>query len=319
MTDVQPGTMKALRLHSYGEALDVLHLEEAAVPSPGPGQVRVRVHACALNPADGLLCRGFMPGMLPRGIGLDVSGTVDAVGEGVLKVSVGDLVFGVPDFLGQASAGAADYAILAVFEPVPESLSLLDAATLPMAVETAARSLGLLGAAAGQTIFINGGGTMMGFAAVQMALLQGAHVVTSAGETYADRLRALGAKVTPYGDGMVERVRALAGRAPDMVLQTALAPGVLPDLIRLVDGDPSRVLSITDFDSKDLGVRTSGQGPGLVLRYDALAPFARLAAQGRFSIPIARTFRLENWREALEISLSGRARGKLLLLPAGAN
>ena len=78
-----------------------------------------------------------------------------------------------------------------------------------MAVETAARSIDLLGVAAGQTLMVNGGGTMTGFAAVQMALLRGVHVVASVGETFAGRLRELGAKVTPYGEGMVERVSEL--------------------------------------------------------------------------------------------------------------
>ena len=315
MPTPQPATMKALRLHNYGAPLDVLHMEEAAIPSPGPGQIRVRVHACALNPADGALCQGFMASSLPRGIGLDVSGTVDAVGEGVSNIGVGDLVFGVPDFKGQPSAGAAEYAILAVWVTVPDGLSLVDAAALPMAVETATRTLDLLTLKKGQTILINGGGTMVGFAAVQMALLRGAHVITTAGETYAGRLRDLGAKVTPYGDGVVDRVRELAGGAPDLILQTATASGVLPDLIKIVDGDPHRVMSIADLDARELGVRTSGNEANLVPRYDVLGHFAQLAAEGRFTIPIARTFHLDKWREALEISLAGQAHGKLLLLP----
>src|SRR5271156_3606086 len=81
-------TMEALCLHSYGEPIEVLHLEEVAIPSPASGQVRVRVHACALNPADWAVCAGFLPVPPPRGIGFDVSGTVDAVGEGVTNVNV---------------------------------------------------------------------------------------------------------------------------------------------------------------------------------------------------------------------------------------
>jgi NADPH:quinone reductase-like Zn-dependent oxidoreductase len=77
-----------------------------------------------------------MPGALPRGIGVDVSGTVDAVGEGVTNVRVGDLVFGVPDFMGCPTAGASEYAIMAFWASVPDGLGLLEAAALPMAVET---------------------------------------------------------------------------------------------------------------------------------------------------------------------------------------
>ena len=90
--------MKTLRFHEYGEPADVLRLDEAAVPDPHPGQTRVRVHACGLNPADWALCRGLFAGNLPRGIGLDVSGTVEAIGEGVSDVRIGQAVLGVPDF-----------------------------------------------------------------------------------------------------------------------------------------------------------------------------------------------------------------------------
>jgi D-arabinose 1-dehydrogenase-like Zn-dependent alcohol dehydrogenase len=256
-----------------------------------------------------------MPGALPRGLGLDVSGTVDAVGEGVTNVGVGNRVFGVPDYMHYPTAGVAEYAILGVWEPVPEGLDLLEAAALPMAVETAVRSLDLLGLSAGQTLLVNGGGTMVGFAAVQIALMRGAQVIATAGETFASQLRDLGAKVTSYGDGMVERVRGLAGGAPDLVLHTALVPGVLPDLIRIVDGDPRRVMSISDFDEQDLGVRTTGREPGLVPRYDALGPYAKLAAEGRFTVPVARTFTMEESRAALELCRARRAYGKLLILP----
>ncbi len=315
MSNLKPTTMKALCLQSYGEPMDVLHLEEAAIPSPGPGQVRVRVKACALNPADWAVCRGFLPVPPPRGIGFDVSGTVDVVGEGVTNVRIGGLVFGVPDYMGQPTAGAADYAIMKIFVPVPKGLNLIEAAALPMAVETATRSIDLLGLTAGQTILVNGGGTMTGFAAVQIALLRGAHVIATTGETFAGRLSGLGAKVTPYGDGMVERVREIAGVAPDFALHTAQVKGVLPDLVKIVDGDPRRVMSFSDFDEDGIGVRTTGREKGGVHRYDALGPCAQLAAEGRFSIPVARTFGLEDWREAAEMSMSKRAHGKLLLLP----
>lgn len=314
-TMTAPKTMQALRFHNHGEWADVLHLEEAPVPNPRPGQIRVRVHACALNPMDWVLCLGFMPGPQPGGIGLDVSGTVDAVGNDVTNVRVGDHVFGVPDYMHYPTAGVADYAILGVWEPVPTGLDLLEAAAFPMAVETAVRCLDLLGVSAGQTVLVNGGGTMVGFAAVQIALMRGAKVIATAGETFASRLASLGAKVTPYGEGMIERVRAIADGAPDLVLHTALAPGVLPDLIGIVDGDPQRVMSISDFDEEGLGVRTTGREPDLVPRYDALKLYAQLAAEGRFTIPVARTFSMEEWRPALELCRAGRAHGKLLILP----
>ena len=318
MSNSVPTTMRTVCFHSHGDWADVLHLEDAPIPNPRANQVRVRVHACALNPMDWVLCLGQMPGPLPGGIGLDVCGTVDAVGEDVTDVRVGDLVFGVPDYMGYPTAGASDYAVLAFWAPVPDDLELTEAASLPMAVETAVRALDLLGLSSGQTILINGGGTMVGFAAVQIALICGARVIATAGDTFASRLRDLGAEVTPYGDGMVERVRDIAGGAPDLVLHTALAPGVLPDLVKIVDGHADQVMSITDFDEEGLGVRTTGREPNLAPRYDALAHYAQLAADGRFTVPVARTFGIEDWREALELSHGGHAHGKLLILPGDA-
>jgi NADPH:quinone reductase-like Zn-dependent oxidoreductase len=314
MPSHDPVRMKALQVQRYGEPADVLDLNQVLVPAPRAGQVRIRVHACAFNPADWAVCQGFIPLPPPRGIGFDVSGTVDEIGEGVTGVSVDDRVFGVPDYIGYPTAGASEFAVLKIWFPVPNGLSIEHAACLPMAVETATRSIDLLGLSKGQTIMINGAGTMTGFAAVQIALLRGAHVIASAGETFADRLRALGAKVTPYGKGMVERVREISGGAPDFALHTARVKGALPDLIRIVDGDPRRVMSFSDFDEDGLGVRTTGREKGVVHRYDVLGHYAQLAAEGRFTIPIARTFTWNDWRDAVEISMAGRAHGKLVLL-----
>ncbi|HLI66002.1 MAG TPA: NADP-dependent oxidoreductase [Caulobacteraceae bacterium] len=307
--------MRTIRFHAYGEPADVLRLEEADAPSPRAGHIRVRVHACGLNPADWALCRGLFATELPRGVGLDVSGTVDAVGEGVTDVSIGELVLGAADYSSYPTAGASDQAILRVWTGVPEGLDLVHAAALPMAVETAYRSIDLLGVAAGQTLFVYGAGSMMGFAGVQMARLRGARVIAAAGETFAGELRALGAEVTPYGDGMVERVLAIAGGAPDLIFDAGPISGVLPDLVRIAGGDGRRVLTISNHgEAADAaGVRNSFSA----LRYDVLGDFAKLAADGRFKVPIARTFRFDDWREALDLSLSGRAHGKLMLLPDG--
>ena len=306
--------MKTLRFHDYGEPADVLRLEDAVVPEPGAGQIRVRIHACALNPADWALCRGLFAGDLPRGVGLDVAGTVEAVGEGVTDVRLGQPVLGVPDYKGFPSAGASEQSVLAVWMPIPQGLDFVDAAALPMAIETACRCLDILGVASGQTLFVYGAGTMIGFAAVQMALLRGTRVIAAAGDTFAGRLRALGSGVTSYGDGMAGRVAELASGAPDLIFDAGPISGVLPDLVRIAGGDGSRVLTVSNHGpaAEKLGVRTSFEGG---LRYDALAHFATLAGDGRFTVPVARTFPLEDWREALDLSLRGHAHGKLILLP----
>jgi NADPH:quinone reductase-like Zn-dependent oxidoreductase len=243
---------------------------------------------------------------------------VDAIGEAVTDVAVDDPVLGMADFAGYPSAGAAEYAIMNVWTQVPSGLDLIEAAALPMAVETACRCVDILGVSAGHKFMVHGAGTTVGFAAVQMALMRGARVIVTAGDTLAARLRALGATVTSYGGGMVERVRASAGGAPDLILDAAPISGALPDLVAIAGGDPHRVLTMSDFAAAaELGVRVSMGDDPATYRYDVLGEFAALAASGRFSIPIARTFALEEWREALEISERRGAHGKLIILPTG--
>ncbi|MGH7921124.1 MAG: alcohol dehydrogenase catalytic domain-containing protein, partial [Candidatus Dormibacteraceae bacterium] len=87
-------TTTMIRFHTYGDPADVLRLEEGTVADPGPDRIRVRVQACGLNPADWALCQGLFAGSLPRGIGLEVAGIVDAVGEGVDDVAAADAILG---------------------------------------------------------------------------------------------------------------------------------------------------------------------------------------------------------------------------------
>lgn len=312
MTD----TMRTVRFHEYGEPADVLRLEQASVPEPGAGRIRINVHAAGLAPADWALCRGLFAGQLPRGIGCDASGTVDAVGEDVEGVAAGDVVFGTADWANGPSAGAADKAIMNRWFTVPDGLSLVHAAALPMTVDTAHRHLSALGLDQGKTILIHGGGSTIGFAAVQIALINGMRVIATAGQTYAQQLRDLGAAVTAYGDGMAERVRQLSGGPVDLTLDTAPVGGSLPDLIEIARGDPKRVLTISDFAAAaELGVRATFT-EDMSNSVEALPEYAQYAAEGRFTVPVAGTFSLADWKSAMEISLSGHARGKLLLTPS---
>jgi hypothetical protein len=105
----------------------------------------------------------------------------------------------------------------------------------------------------------------------------------------------------------------------DRVLDTAPPSGALPGLIEAAGNEPRRVLTITDFAAAaELGARanlTEGAAP----RYDAYAEFAQHAADGRFTVPVAATFALDDWRQALDISLTGHAHGKLILQPQATN
>jgi NADPH:quinone reductase-like Zn-dependent oxidoreductase len=306
--------MRTLRFHEYGEPNDVLRLEMAPVPEPRTGRIRVTVHAAGLAPADWALVRGLFAGSLPRGIGCDVAGTVDAIGDGVTGVAIGDAVFGTADWANSPSAGASDRAIMNRWFPIPHGLDFPRAAALPMTVDTAYAHLNALGFNEGKTVLIHGAGSTIGFAAVQIALTRGMHVIATAGDTYAQQLRDFGALVTSYGDGMVQRVAEISNAPVDLVLDTSPVGGAIPDLIQIAGGDPKRVLTISDFEAAaQLGARGTFTEE-MSNRVEALPEFSQLAADGRFQVPIAATFPLEEWKTALQISQSGNARGKLVLL-----
>lgn len=312
-----PVTSRTIRFHEHGEPADVLRDERTTVPDPPAGRIRVRVVAVGLNPADWELCRGFMAGDLPRGIGLDVAGTVEAIGDGVEGVALGDLVLGVPDFTSQPSAGAAEVAILRVWAPVPSGLGAVEASVLPMPVQTSVWTLEAMGVGTGSTVLVHGAGSTVGFAAVQVAQRMGARVIATAGATYAAELERRGAAVTSYGEGMVDRVRALAGGPVDHVLDTPPpSAGSLQALIEIA-GSPHKVVTISNHDeARRLGARVNLDLIVDPTPFDRLLPqYAALAAAGEFSVPIARTYPLDQWRDAVALSMSGQARGKLVLLP----
>ena len=310
---------RVIRFHEIGEPLDVLRLEQAQIPDPGVGRIRVQVNAVGLNPADWELCRGFMPGALPRGIGYDVAGNVDAVGDGVTDVAVGDLVFGASDFATQPSAGAADFAILSLWFAVPSGLDAVHAAVLPMALQTASWTLDLMDIAPDETVLIHGAGGMVGYTAVQVALRRGARVIATAGPTFTDELEAFGASVTPYGKGMVERVRSLTDGPVAHVLDASRPnAGAIAALIEIT-GDPKRVVTISNHDeARSLGARVNIDelmANGGFPNSDFLPDYAALSAAGTFKIPVAQTFSLEEWRAAAEVSIAGAPHGKIVLLP----
>ena len=235
-----------IRFESYGEPAEALRLEETILPGPASQRVRVKVHACGLDPTDWALCRGLFAGSLPRGIGLEVDGTVDAVGEDVKDVEIGQLVFGPINIVNTKSEGASDYAIPQHWTPVPSALEALHAAALPMAVAIAYGSLDCLGVEAGKTVLINGAGTTLGFRSGSDLVIVRIARHRNRGCTFADRLRSLGAVMTAYGDGLLERVPVLLDNSPDLILDVASVSGALPALVQIA-GDPKRVVTISDF------------------------------------------------------------------------
>ena len=298
--------MKAVRFSRFGGP-EVLEIVELPDPHPGPGQVRIAVRAAGVNAIDWKKRRGPMDGDLPQTMGYEAAGIVDELGEGVADATIGDSVFGFsPD-----GAAQAELALLSDYAPIPRALDFAAAAALPSAVETAARALDQLGVESGSTVLINGASGSVGRAAVQLAVARGARVIGTGSPATHDFLRSLGAEPIAYGDGMAERVRALASGGVDLALDVA-GSGVLPELIELA-GNPEHVITIADFaGAQRYGVRFSRGDSGRAIY--ALAQIGDLIESGRFTLPVAQTFPLANVAEAHRVGEAGRVRGKLVLL-----
>ncbi|MFJ5608703.1 NADP-dependent oxidoreductase [Streptomyces sp. NPDC093221] len=296
--------MKAARFSRFGgpEVLEIVDLPD---PHPGPGRIRIAVRAAGLNASDWKKRKGLMDEELPQTLGYEAAGVVDEVGEGVTDVAVGDRVFG----LCAEGAAQAELAVLSFYAPIPASLDFAGAAALPSAVETAARGLDQLGVRGG-TVLVNGASGSVGAAAVQLAVARGARVIGTASPANHDFLRSLGAEPVSYGDGLSDRVRALAPDGVDTALDVA-GSGALPELIALAGG-PGHVVTLADFlGAREHGVTFSRGDSGRALY--VLTEIGPLIEAGRFALPVARTFPLADIAQAHRLSEEGHVRGKIVL------
>ena len=229
--------MKAVRFHEFGDP-SVLCYEDVEDPVPGSHEVRIRVAATSFNGVDGGIRGGYLQGpfpvTLPHTPGIDVAGTVDALGPDVEGLAVGDKVIA---FLPMTAPGAAAEFVIAPAEVIaaaPTSIPLQDAAAMPMVGLTAWQALfddaALDG---GQRVLINGAGGGVGGYAVQLAKLTGAHVIATASPRSVERVRSAGPDEvvdhthTRVGDAVTKPVDALlnlARIAPEEL--TALAARV---------------------------------------------------------------------------------------------
>lgn len=299
--------MKVVQYSQFGGP-EVLEIAEVDEPHAGPGQIRVTVHAAGINPVDWKMRRGNMGGDLPARTGREVAGVVDEVGEGVSDVATGDEVFGFAD----GGGGVAEKVLLADYARIPGSLDFAGAAALPVAVETAVRTLDAVGVGEGMTVLVNGAAGAVGSAAVQIAVSRGARVIGTASPNNHDYLRSLGAEPTTYGEGLAQRVRELAPEGVDAAVDAA-GGGALPDLVQLTGG-PQHVVTIADYaGAEQTGVTFSG-GMGTGRAVHALSEIGELIDAGRFTLPVAQTFRLDQISEAHRLSETGHVRGKLVVL-----
>ena len=188
--------MKAARIHSFGPP-DVVVVEDVPMPSPGPGEVLVRVMAAGVAAWDAIIREGKskVSPQPPLTLGSDLSGVVEQVGPGVTDFAPGEEVYGVtnPQFCGAQAEFAV--AMARMIARKPQSLNYVEAASAPVIAVTAWQMLFQYGQATrGQTVMIVGAAGNVGAYGVQMAVDAGIHVVAIAHLADQDLLRSLGAK-----------------------------------------------------------------------------------------------------------------------------
>ncbi|MEU4038522.1 NADP-dependent oxidoreductase [Streptomyces collinus] len=298
--------MRAVQFSRFGSP-EVLELVDLPDPHPGAGEIRIKVRAAGVNASDWKKRQGLMDQELPQTLGHEAAGLVDEIGAGVSGVAVGDRVFGASPY----GAAQAESTVLSHWAPIPDSMDYAGASAIPAAAETAARSLDQLGVTAGGSVLVNGASGSVGSAAVQLAVERGARVIGTGSPGTHDALRSLGAEPVAYGDGMPERVRAIAPSGVDFALDVA-GSGVLPELVGLV-GAPERVITVADVrGAQQTGVRLSRGDTGRATY--VLAQVAHMAEAGRFSIRVGRTFPMAEVSQAHRVGEAGTVRGKLVLL-----
>lgn len=304
--------MKAIVTDSY-EGPDGLRLTDRPDPKVAPDHVLVRVRAAGVNPVDWKVASGGLDAVyetrFPLIPGWDVAGTVEAVGIDAGEFSAGDEVMG---YVRKDEIQNGTYAEL-VAAPVrtlarkPSSLDWRQAAGLPLAGLTAYQSLRRLGVGKGDTVLVHAAAGGVGSAAVQIAVALGARVLGTAGEHNHDFLRGLGAEPVAYGEGLADRVRALAPAGVDAALDF-VGGGAVEVSQELLDRR-ERVLSVVDHEV------TAKGGRYLFVRPDAaqLTALGDLADAGKLTVHVARSLPLAEAAEAWRLSAEGRTRGKIVL------
>ncbi len=309
--------MRAVVVRRFGGP-EVLEFAEIPVAVPGFGQVRVKVAAAAVNPVDAATRSGFLTeaGIIPPreviGIGWDVAGTVDAVGDGVTGFAEGDAVIGLRDRPSAALGTHAEFIVLdaAAIAAAPRTVSTVEAATLPLNGLTAAQALDLLDLPPGATVLVTGAAGAVGGYAVALAKARGYRVVAVAGSADEALVRGFGAEVfVPRGDFLADRVRAEIPGGVDAALDTALLGLEALDAVTnrgrfVVFAAGAAPIPLRGIKVEHVWIRADGA---------ALAGLATLVDDGVLALRVAETLPLHEAAKAHELLAAGGLRGRLVL------
>ena len=321
--------MHAVRLEEHGGP-SVLSVEEIDRPDPGAHEVLVEVAAAGVNPVDTYFRDGsYQPVGLPFTPGVDVAGTVDAVGDGVEEFAVGDRVFGTGIGNAGAQGAYAEYALVPTtnLAPLPDGVSLVEAGASGVAACTAWRALiEHAGLRPAETCLIHGGSGGVGHAAVQVANATSATTITTASPEYHDALDALGADhVLDYDrDDLADAVLEASDGGVDVILDHRLDDYLQFDAEVAAQG--GRVVGIGE-DDPELGFSHVGAARSGEVNYQFMVLFnapdlrgildgvAHLMATGALEIEIAQSYGLDEAAEAQRAVMEDSYFGKLVIEP----
>jgi NADPH:quinone reductase len=311
-------TMKAAVLTRFGGP-DAFELREVPVPPVGPRQVRVRVHATAINPLDYQIRRGdyadHVP--LPAIIGHDISGVVEEIGSDVQEFAVGDAVYYTPKIFGGAGSYAEQHvAEVELVGRKPRNLTHVEAASLTLVGGTVWEVLVQRAQLkVGETILIHGGAGGVGTIAIQVAKAIGARVITTARRSNHDLVRSLGADeaIDHSSDAYVSAVAQLTqDRGVDVVFDTIGGDTLTKSA--LVIAEAGRVVSIVDIAQPQNLIEAWGRNAAYHFVFTRqnrgkLDALTNLVERGLVKPVVGAILPLDRMAEAHELLENGGARG----------
>ncbi len=296
--------------------LDVFELVAVDVPSPAAGEVTIAVRAAGVNPADykHVASGDFTE---PVAVGFEVSGVISELGPDT-QLASGAGAPGDEVIAYRVSGGYASELTVPAMDVFarPVGIEHAAAANLLLAGTTAAEMLHVTHVAAGDTVMVHGASGAVGVSLLQQARLLGARVIGTAGPGRFDTVREFGATPVAYGDGLESRLNELAPDGFAAALDCVGTDEALDASLALVE-DRDRIVTIAAFQRAETdGIRVIGGSlpASAAFRNETRARLIALAGEAKLVVPVARTYPLEQAREALAFLQDGHPGGKLALL-----
>jgi NADPH:quinone reductase-like Zn-dependent oxidoreductase len=305
--------VRAVRFDHYG-GVDVLDVREVDDPAATAGRAVVAVKAAGINPGEIAIREGRLherwPATFPSGEGSDFAGVVQSLGEGVTTFAVGDEVLGwTEERASHAELVAAPADQLA---SKPPSVPWEVAGALFVAGMAGYASVDAVAPQPGETVVVTAAAGGVGSVATQLARRTGATVIGLASAHNHEWLRSHDVIPVSYGDGLEARIRDVSSGTIDALIDTF--GGGYVDLAIGLGVPPERINTIIDYDAVQRhGVKA--QGTHGFASGARLAELVRLVADGSLEVPIARTFSLDQVRDAYRELAERHTHGKIVLIP----